>query len=391
MGEQNFIRPLLTVVATTRNDDHGGNLVNRMQLFVNGLLEQCRRHQLDAELVLVEWNPPEDKPRLSEALTWPVKDGPCTVRIIEVSPEVHQRFSQRDQLPLFQMLAKNVGIRRARGRFILATNIDILFSDEIIRFFASGKMKPSRMYRVDRFDVPANVPGDLSLDQQLEFCRNNVIRRHARRRTPDLAYNGDRVFVTDRLSWEWRDWRGWPLTIEVRGLVGGGRSYLRNRWPEYKVQLEALQDRLFPNSLPRHFTFQLPMNLHTNASGDFTMLDAAHWNTLRGYPEFLGSCMHLDALLCYMAHHSGAREQVLTDPMRIYHIDHGGGGEAAEGDGAALYYRLDAGGVSRLKTEEIYDWAIEMRRKGEPIIFNSENWGLAGDDLPETVISPAGK
>jgi hypothetical protein len=103
--------PGITVVAGARNDDHGGNLLHRMQLFVNGLLEQCRRHQLKAELVLVKWNPPADRPRLGEALLWPVDKGPCQVRIIKVPPEIHKRFRYSDRLPLLQMIAKNVGIR----------------------------------------------------------------------------------------------------------------------------------------------------------------------------------------------------------------------------------------------------------------------------------------
>ncbi|MDB5305838.1 MAG: hypothetical protein JWO38_40, partial [Gemmataceae bacterium] len=70
--------PYLSVVAAARNDDHGGNLLGRMQLFVNGLLEQCRRHRLPAELVLVEWNPPPDRPRLADALRWPA-GSPCAV------------------------------------------------------------------------------------------------------------------------------------------------------------------------------------------------------------------------------------------------------------------------------------------------------------------------
>ena len=48
----------LSVVATTRNDNHGGSLTYRMQHFVDGFVEQCKRHQLSAELILVEWNPP---------------------------------------------------------------------------------------------------------------------------------------------------------------------------------------------------------------------------------------------------------------------------------------------------------------------------------------------
>jgi hypothetical protein len=62
--------PYLSVVATSRNDNHGGNMLRRMQIFINGLSEQCRRHQLDAELILVEWNPPSDNPSLAEVLSW---------------------------------------------------------------------------------------------------------------------------------------------------------------------------------------------------------------------------------------------------------------------------------------------------------------------------------
>src|SRR5207237_808326 len=118
--------PYLSVVVTSRNDDHGQSLLRRMQTFVNALIGQCKRHGLRAELVLVEWNPPADRPRFIEALRWPEDTGPCQVRIIEVPPELHARFRHAENLPLFQMIAKNVGIRRARGRYVLATNIDIL-------------------------------------------------------------------------------------------------------------------------------------------------------------------------------------------------------------------------------------------------------------------------
>ena len=33
----------LSIVATSRNDEHGGNLLGRMQTFVDGFAEQCGR------------------------------------------------------------------------------------------------------------------------------------------------------------------------------------------------------------------------------------------------------------------------------------------------------------------------------------------------------------
>ena len=361
----------LSVVVTSRNDNHGGNLLRRTQIFINGLLEQCRRHRLSAELIMVEWNPPADKPRLAEALSWPQGNGFCSVRIIEVPPEVHRRFSHSERLPLFQMIAKNVGIRRARGRFVLATNIDILFSDELMSFLAAGQLSERQMYRVDRYDVPSDVPDDIPIEKQLEFCQNNVLRVN------------DRFFlgVPEKLPWTWRQWRIWPVTNVTRKFV-----YLFVRPGGIVPLIEKVQDRLFPNSLFRYFMIQTPVHLHTNACGDFTLLALDRWTALRGHPELEVFSMHLDSLFCYIAHHSGVREKILGDPMRIYHIEHGiGSGFTPEG-AQALYSRIDSAGITRLDTDQMTELALKMRRQGRPIMFNSENWGLASDDLPERVV-----
>ena len=128
--------PFLSVVVATRNDDHGGDPLKRLQAFINTLAAQCRRWSLDAEIIVVEWNPPPDRPRVSELCRVP-PDAPFSVRFVEVPADLHQALRFSSVLPLFQMIAKNVGIRRARGRFILATNIDIIFSNELVEHLAS--------------------------------------------------------------------------------------------------------------------------------------------------------------------------------------------------------------------------------------------------------------
>jgi hypothetical protein len=183
--------PLLSVVVTSRNDNHGDSLLRRMQTFVNALIKQCRRHDLHAELIIVEWNPPPDRPPLADALYWPDDPSPCEVRIIQVPPHLHARFRHADNLPLFQMIAKNVGIRRARGRYVLATNIDILMSDELYAFLKSGRLRPGRMYRLDRHDVDTFVPVDAAPQEQLEYCRTHLLRVNARNGTFTLTPDGD--------------------------------------------------------------------------------------------------------------------------------------------------------------------------------------------------------
>jgi hypothetical protein len=176
--EPGLPEPYLSIVVPSRNDNHGGDLLKRMQIFVTALLQQCLRHRIPSELIIVEWNPPADRPPLAEALRWPEEPGSCAVRFIEVPAAIHRRYRNADGLALYQMIAKNVGIRRARGRFVLATNIDILFSDELMRFIARQQLTTDRMYRIDRHDVTADVP-DAPVTEQLAWCESHVIRVNA--------------------------------------------------------------------------------------------------------------------------------------------------------------------------------------------------------------------
>jgi hypothetical protein len=192
--------PYLSIVVTSRNDDHGQSLLRRMQTFVNALIGQCKRHGLQAELIIVEWNPPQERPRFIEALRWPEKTDPCQVRIIEVPPELHRRLRHSENLPLFQMIAKNVGIRRARGRFILATNIDILLSDELVRALARGELRNGRMYRIDRHDVMTDVPVFADVNEQLRYCETHLLRTNCREGTFELTPEGVRTAAFEDIA-----------------------------------------------------------------------------------------------------------------------------------------------------------------------------------------------
>lgn len=786
-GEPHISTPYISLVVTARNDDHGGNLLGRMQAFVSGWIGQARQFQIPSEMIIVEWNPPQDRLRLAEALHWPQDLGPCQVRFIEVAPEVHRRFAHAEALPLYQMIAKNAGIRRARAPFVLVTNIDILFSSELARFLGERRLQPDRMYRMDRHDVMSQVPVDAPVEEQLDFCRTHLIRVNVREGTYNVSPEGRPVlspgdiasvdsgilfgkgwlpverytaqepfrwagqsaellldrppesvsgllvdlepgpgtgnapldlevigddfevlahvtvdrrsrlrlplatrvparlwfrvhqggvptdrdprilnFRAFRFEWERRvesrraseaatlrpigrrnlvvaSWfalqhvidrlaKGGRLVrltvpvsprmrrmlksyVEWRGFAGMLRNvvpYLRRRWSfqaqarpgedifpsnsgltpgagwrmlddyrgetfrrasdraevivaasaagsgEIGLQLEPYPDKtrtleialldssgqpvakrcvnglafvrfgiahtpgrtqvlrlgvrgvgpsldaaaeevrvywcgwlpkeessnqsailsqpwgagwrfhpaigamtsqgaaelvvrtpecgtkpLFidletssplefqvrdaagdilanfsahgrtvqrlelPLESGRTYALQLtasgpfraygcdftetpgqrpPGFVHTNACGDFTLMARDHWFDLRGYPEFDLFSMNLDSVLCVAAHHGGAREEMLVDPMRIYHIEHGtGSGWTPEGQ-AKLFERIAARGLSFVDNDEVLGWAAQMSRLKAPMIFNHEDWGLAGFDLKETVL-----
>ena len=530
------VRPYLSVVVAARNDDHGGNLLRRLQIFVNALIGQVNRHQLPAELLLVEWNPPADQPSLAEALEWPTVPGLCRVRVIEVPAEVHQRYGHSETLPLYQMMAKNAGIRRAQGDFILATNVDIVFSDELFRFLAERRLERGRMYRIDRHDVSADVPLDATLDDQLAYCRKHPLRVNARegtfRVTPEglrlpaavdvistdsgiffgpgwfqpeqhslrvfrwaaddsqivvVPPSGDtRSLVLDlepgpgtgyqpfvleafdasgeelgRVQVQGRSlirlqlgfqagqrrvfrlhviaggrkipadprilnfrvwWCGWSseitagpalhiergpaasrqtlrrITAMARRAAAGiallyharrSRSAGRVGLPLHPQWLERLQPRVEASGISivvgsRALAVEpiaSPEFLHTNGCGDFTLMAREHWFDLRGYPELDMFSMNLDSVLCFAAHYGGAREAILGEPMRIYHIEHASGW-TPEGH-KRLFERLAENKVAWLDNQQVMGWAAQMQRWNTTMIFNRDNWGLAELELSE--------
>ena len=125
-----------------------------------------------------------------------------------------------------------------------------------------------------------------------------------------------------------------------------------------------------------------PAFLHSNGCGDFTLMHRDRWRDLRGYAELDLFSMNLDAVLCYAAYHSGLHEEILLDPMRIYHIEHGSGWTP---DGEInMYHRLTAKGIPHVDYHQVVQWVSDMRRFDAPLIFNGKNWGLADVILDET-------
>ena len=74
------------------------------------------------------------------------------------------------------MIAKNVGIRRSRGEYVLGTNLDIVFSSELMQFLAARQLDPGAMYRIDRHDVSSEIPAEATLDELLSFCHGRMLR-----------------------------------------------------------------------------------------------------------------------------------------------------------------------------------------------------------------------
>ena len=171
--------PYLSIIIASRNDEHGGNILRRTQTTLDSLLTQLERYQIESELVLVDWNPPADRPPLKDIIVWPKLDY-CVVRVITVPPEVHLKCGYSKEQPMRVIVAYNTGVRRARGKFILPGTIDSLYSNELMTYIASKELKENERYRIDRIDVNKDVVWYDTIEERLAYCRENVIRVNSR-------------------------------------------------------------------------------------------------------------------------------------------------------------------------------------------------------------------
>ncbi|MDR7586573.1 MAG: hypothetical protein QN158_13445 [Armatimonadota bacterium] len=370
----------LSVVVTARNDDHGGGMLGRVGIFVKGLLALAAKFGLRGELIVVEWNPPQTA-RLWQVLEIGEVPKDFAVRFLEVPHGIHRRLRNSDVIPLFQMIAKNAGIRRARGRFVLATNPDVLFSAELVEWMASGRWREDRLYRVDRHDVEAGVPGGVGIDEQLEWCRGHVIRVHRRLVSRSVGGTPGRRLVDGwvrilRAALGWR-WAGWARAVRAAIPLfseGWARTAMRAReWARRGFQaLARVADPLAA--------------VHTNACGDFTLLARTAWFRLRGYPELEMWSMHVDSLLCYMAVASGMRQEILRWPAAVFHIEHGRSWVTLRPEERLQIFAQRPW----LDLWVLQDAARRMLFQRAPVVVNSELWGLGGEELEEVRFGGSG-
>jgi hypothetical protein len=82
-----------------------------------------------------------------------------------------------------------------------------------------------------------------------------------------------------------------------------------------------------------------------------------HWFELHGYAQFTMYSMNIDGLMDDVAHHAGIREEVLSMPRCIYHLEHEqGSGWTPEGEGL-LRKRLSESGADWLDAATVDLWS----------------------------------
>ena len=150
--------PYLSIVITGRNDDFGGDFNGRFLRALRFNHEHLSAAGVPHEFIFVEWRPMVGKPWLAEVLAESCPDlVPRTLVCYVADRAYHDAFSLNPKLQFQEFIAKNIGIRRCRGRFILTTNTDIYLSRGVLDVLARRTLQPRVLYRTPRIDLKDKI------------------------------------------------------------------------------------------------------------------------------------------------------------------------------------------------------------------------------------------
>ncbi len=239
--------PYLSFVLPGRNDNYGGDLTQKLELSLNFLIDQLTEYELDAEIIVVEWNPPPDAPLLQSVLMLHRSEW-VALRFIAVPGRFHQRLREWNRMPMAGSYVVNTGFRRARGQFVLIRASDLFYSEELMQFLARRELRTDRVYRINRVDVPADVLDAPVDDRQafLDRCVASDFLEHFEIKRPyvpgglSLHTNGCGDFtLASRKSWKLV--RGYMEAGTTVSLDGDGRTL-------YALVASGLEQEILPST-----------------------------------------------------------------------------------------------------------------------------------------------
>ena len=221
--------PYLSVVLAASNADYEGDFLGRLQKMIDNTVGLFNKYRISSEVIIVEWNPPKDKPRLKGILKWPESIIP--IHIITVPEEFHNRVHNPAKWTFFEYAAKNVGIRRAKGKFILATNADILLSEEMVRRISYHQFRDHGEFcRADRYDLDASG----KVYQVNRFNGTFLPEQPKEERISHPHYNaGGDFMLMAKSDWEkikgYKEGTGYDNTLDGRLIAAATHSRL-HQW-----------------------------------------------------------------------------------------------------------------------------------------------------------------
>jgi hypothetical protein len=318
------MKPYVTISFANRNDNYGGFLAERIQLFIDYYAHFVKQWPDVFEFVIIDYNPPSDKPKLRDAFNWDVLGH---VIHCEVSPEVHMAIPGASIRKIQDYIARNIGLRYGTAPFAMVLNQDIFISSSILEEISKKRLSPFHFYRADRCDFNLDpckgkpAPKFEQLAAQHTFV---VHRRHASNYqeisvdvTPDtLTASGSVPEPGDTID------PNINIIYCTAARTRQHEDHIRYAGKPMNAQAEPREQRY------HYHQYYIAVCMHTNASGDFVLASKEAWQKIHGFPEDPSFYMQTDAYGVFQLFSAGYDQAIFMQPHRIFHADHDRSGRA---------------------------------------------------------------
>jgi len=289
----------LTAVCCGRNDNYGGHFLESARYSLNSILQSFD------EVIYVDWNTDDDKPIVTDAIELKNRHK---LRTIEVRPAMVKKIMGNKPAQLMcEVMARNIGIRRATGDIIVDTNCDVIVPPREQLELAFKDMKDGMMITIAKQDV------------ELEDLRKSFD-------TDDVQNYMPIVFGL------------WPINKRLMS-------------PFLKVTKDILERQ--------------PIEARQSvasiicACGDFQAATRATWHSIRGFEESQCKRMFIDTQVQYKVIMSGG-VAIATNFPPVYHIEH------ARDNSPSVRNSEDLVAV----TTNTDDWGVSKAFKDEDFIYD---------------------
>ena len=245
----------ISAVIVSRNDNYGGHLNERATYCFNSAIDTYD------EVIYVDWN------SSTHSLLYDIKDNinfKGNFKHFVITPEIASILTNYDQYAqkCCEVLARNIGLRRATGDWLVSTNIDIIH--------------------------PKREELEKTLNQVDQNSFYTISRRHT-------------------------DWD------QIKGFHNGDINF--SQWEELRTHLISnSEERYFEETTVDGDNYSI-----INCCGDFQIAPKHIWESIRGMEEDLIYSLYADTNVQKKAAMHGFGLKALYSPA-LFHIEHGKGG-----------------------------------------------------------------
>jgi hypothetical protein len=245
----------ISAVIVSRNDNYGGHLNERATYCFNSAIDTYD------EVIYVDWNSP------THSLLYDIKDNikfKGNFKHFVITPEIASLLTNNDPnaQKCCEVLARNIGLRRATGDYLVSTNIDIIH--------------PKR--------------------NELENIINSMSK--------------DTFYTISRRHTDW---------TQIKEFHNGEIKF--DKWEKLREYLIVnSEERHFDEATVSGDDYSI-----INCCGDYQIAPKHVWEEIRGMEEDLIYSLYADTNVQKKSAMHGFRLKALYNPA-LFHIEHGKGG-----------------------------------------------------------------